>query len=536
MASTVFSKLALFLTLLSLTPSTVNASWRMVANTIVTGRVDPLINPNAVSGHVHDYAGGSNFGVTYDHDDMRSSSCSSVEIPEDKSGYWSPAVYYHVRDGSYKLLKSSYMVYYLHRGSNIKAFPKGFRMIAGSAVKNTVDPNDPASAAINYHCLGGGDGETLQFPEQYCPQGVRVQILFPSCWNGNDITSANFKDHVRYPVDGKEGNTCPDGFGTRLITLFLEHIIYMDGIDWYPGSLTLANGDSCGWSSHADFAMGWDPAILQQAVDQCTDSQANLDACDLLRNMKNSGSAAQCQPVKYLPLEDVGFYGTIPQLLGNNQQWGCGATKATTGSSNTPPLVAPYSVLANGWSEHGCIDEGDPYTNAMNGDKLVDNSMSPRTCVAYCDGKGFSMAAVASGDTCFCANTLEHNASMNLVDFGKCLMPCAGSHYEWCGGGRNLRLYTKTGEASVDSSYNYPPAGARLSQVYTSNGSSVPVVAPPTTGSTGTTTSTGSNDGNTSSDGNTVYGPSNPPKCSRRALSRKRRSILKRHARKHGFH
>ena len=46
-------------------------------------------------------------------------------------------------------------------------------MIAGSAVKNSVDPNDPASAAINYHCLGGPATEPLQFPDQFCPDGVR---------------------------------------------------------------------------------------------------------------------------------------------------------------------------------------------------------------------------------------------------------------------------------------------------------------------------------------------------------------------------
>ena len=50
MASTIISNLAFLLALLSLTPSAVNASWKMVANTVVTGRVDPLINPGTVSG------------------------------------------------------------------------------------------------------------------------------------------------------------------------------------------------------------------------------------------------------------------------------------------------------------------------------------------------------------------------------------------------------------------------------------------------------------------------------------------------------
>jgi len=157
----------------------------------------------------------------------------------------------------------------------------------------------------------------------------------------------------------------------------------------------------------------------------------------------------------------------------------------------------------------------------MTGDKLVDPSMSPQMCVSYCDGKGYSMAGLESGDTCFCANQLDHNGSMNVVDFAKCLDRCAGSHYEWCGGGRNLRLYTKTGDASVDSlDYNYPPAGAKLTQVYTADGSSVPVVSAPSTGS-----NSGSNSNTTPSTGgsNTTYGPNNPPTCSRRSLLSKKR-------------
>jgi hypothetical protein len=47
MASTILLHVALFSILMT---SVVNASWRMVANTLVTARVDPLISPNKVSG------------------------------------------------------------------------------------------------------------------------------------------------------------------------------------------------------------------------------------------------------------------------------------------------------------------------------------------------------------------------------------------------------------------------------------------------------------------------------------------------------
>lgn len=381
--------------LLSLRP--VDASWRMFANTLVSSRVDPLIAPGRVSAHVHDYVGGNNFGVTYDYNDQRGSSCSSIEIQSDLSGYWAPAVYYKGRDGSFTLLSSSYVVYYLHRGSNQVAFPEGFRMIAGSAVKNTLNPDSIPDQAINFHCLGTDLDETLEFPNQHCPGGVRVQIMFPSCWNGRDVTSTNFKDHVAYPTDGKEGRDCPSSHPVRLITLFLEHVIDTRDIDWYPGCLVLSNGDNKGWSSHADFTNGWDTNFLQQAINECTDPFANLASCGLLMQTQNGDLARQCQPNKYLPLEDVGFYGPISKLLGDNPVWGGGVAKVTSGGSNTPPLVAPWSVVTDGWQEHGCINEGDPYTNTMTGDHWVDQSMNPQNCVTHCDSLGFSMAGLASG-------------------------------------------------------------------------------------------------------------------------------------------
>jgi hypothetical protein len=35
----------------------VDAFWRMVCSTIQTGRIDPIVNPGAVSGHAHTVAG-----------------------------------------------------------------------------------------------------------------------------------------------------------------------------------------------------------------------------------------------------------------------------------------------------------------------------------------------------------------------------------------------------------------------------------------------------------------------------------------------
>lgn len=87
-----------------------------------------------------------------------------------------PAVYHKNSDGSFRLLKSAYIIYYLHRGTNLKAFPAGFRMIAGNAMRDSYAQGNAADEAISFHCLGPNT-ETPFFPDQPCPQGVRYVPL-----------------------------------------------------------------------------------------------------------------------------------------------------------------------------------------------------------------------------------------------------------------------------------------------------------------------------------------------------------------------
>jgi len=70
-------------------------------NNIVEERVDPIISPGGVSGHVHKIAGGNGFNVTMDYEQARASTCSSCPIKEDLSAYWTPKLYYHAENGSF---------------------------------------------------------------------------------------------------------------------------------------------------------------------------------------------------------------------------------------------------------------------------------------------------------------------------------------------------------------------------------------------------------------------------------------------------
>ena len=309
--------------------------------------------------------GGSEFTSTYNYDALRQSSCTSNVIPDDKSNYWAPAVYYkHRENGTLSLVPSDYGIYYLHRGTetHIQQFPAGLRMIAGSPTRSTMS-DIPADKAISFLCLdnNGTNVETYTIPKRYCPDGFLMHIIFQSCWNGKDVTSGNFKDHVSYPVDTHDGGTCPTTHPIRFITMRMEQIIHSQNLEYYDGGFVLSTGDNVGYSSHADFANGWDASdnsILQRAINTCTDAKDRISECPVLNPTKNYDYHL-CRPESKVLLEDVGFYGGLKKVPGDNAIWGGNVTKVSTGSI-TPPWGSPYSTLPSNWVEHGCIYGGAP--------------------------------------------------------------------------------------------------------------------------------------------------------------------------------
>ena len=68
---------------------------------LVRERLDPIVNPGAVSGHLHTISGGAGFSPSMTYAQARSAACSSCEIKEDFSNYWTPQLFYHAQNGSF---------------------------------------------------------------------------------------------------------------------------------------------------------------------------------------------------------------------------------------------------------------------------------------------------------------------------------------------------------------------------------------------------------------------------------------------------
>lgn len=170
------------------------------------------------------------------------------------------------------------------------------------------DPDQSSQAglrqkAIGFNCLNyakAPEGSLYRhflpdkaYLDANCADGVRFELMFPSCWNGKDITSKDHKSHVAYP-DLVMTGTCPPGFETRLVSLFYEIIYQTNQFAGQDGQFIISNGDPTGYGYHGDFMMGWDEGFLQQAVDTCTNLSGMIQDCPLF-TIQDSLAYSSCK-------------------------------------------------------------------------------------------------------------------------------------------------------------------------------------------------------------------------------------------------
>jgi hypothetical protein len=157
---------------------------------LISTRLDPIVQPGAASSHLHNVLGGNKFNATYDPQFLLSSTCTSSPITVDKSNYWAPAMYFMNKTTSttsttFTRVDSTFNIYYLPRGTqgDVKAFPEGFRMVAGDPDRNTYNSSLFEDQAISWVCLDFNNADNGQqspgFPTVNCPgQYFIVPFIF----------------------------------------------------------------------------------------------------------------------------------------------------------------------------------------------------------------------------------------------------------------------------------------------------------------------------------------------------------------------
>ncbi|KIK62169.1 hypothetical protein GYMLUDRAFT_58386 [Collybiopsis luxurians FD-317 M1] len=222
---------------------------------VVFARLDPIIDPGTVSGHVHSVVGGSNFGMTlstaslrplellvpasllpvhckdfiFDYTIITSSLDSRTGLSHlSMSGMSSVRSY--LLDTRPELIFFVTIDYLYNDAENgqpntVQAFPDDFQMIFGDMTLQSYNASSYAQQAVTFLCLdfNGISTKYKELPPVSCPSGIRAQINFPMCWDGKNLDSADHKSHVAFPSGGPESGTCDDpNFPVTLPRIFIE--------------------------------------------------------------------------------------------------------------------------------------------------------------------------------------------------------------------------------------------------------------------------------------------------------------------------
>lgn len=169
--------------------------------------------------------------------------------------------------------------------SSIKPIPLGLKMIAGNHMGRPGLEQDTSIA--RWHCQSWESDEatnprwSTSIPECAALDRLRMDIFFPSCWNGTDLDSADHKSHLAYPIESGALTICPS---THPVPIVRVSFHYAWGI--LPGMYDPVTESSRGWrlasdsydattstpggmSLHGDWFNAWHPEALKAIVDGC---------------------------------------------------------------------------------------------------------------------------------------------------------------------------------------------------------------------------------------------------------------------------
>jgi hypothetical protein len=293
--------------------------FRTTCNTAWIRYDDAIVLPGQ-EGASHNHTGAGNTKVDYDTVEStirtrNSPKGSCVGGAVNFSGYWVPTMLKGPMDAGIPVVPDWLLYYkpgnagYWYQGPDIISLPLGLVMVSGDA-KRTVGGGIP-----DFHCTtrftgglfpaGNPPGEMPQNCPYQQPSGqlgageqlrLWMGIGFNQCWDGTNLDSTNHKDHLAAMIVNGPGITattqagspgaqqykCPD---THPYIIPQITIIPMWPVP--PGETTsgwrLASdvylidnpSGGHGWSGHADWMNGWDPAILTQMVNGCSNKPLN---------------------------------------------------------------------------------------------------------------------------------------------------------------------------------------------------------------------------------------------------------------------
>jgi hypothetical protein len=144
---------------------------------------------------------------------------------------------------------------------SVVEYPPGLMLVGGDASAE----REQSTAVVAWSC-GTGSERDARPPDCTGAQSLRFIVTYPDCWNGADITSADFSDPGERNAVYSAVGECPESHPVHIPQLQFA-------IDYPPqpadtlDALTLSSGDII--TGHADFWNAWDQTKLGNEVAHC---------------------------------------------------------------------------------------------------------------------------------------------------------------------------------------------------------------------------------------------------------------------------
>uniref|UniRef100_A0A486XPJ7 Putative secreted protein n=1 Tax=Rheinheimera sp. BAL341 TaxID=1708203 RepID=A0A486XPJ7_9GAMM len=304
-----------------------------------SGYNDPIVYPGQKdAAHLHRFYGNTLLDENSDITSLFTSGESSCQGNElNRSAYWVPALLAPLYDlqtnerqvdeqgePAWQIVPAvvgnddeAHEVFYYSAGvddlSSIQPIPLGLKMIAGSAMGMPGMEQD--TSIVRWHCQSWESSDasnprwSSSIPECVAPDRLRMDIFFPSCWNGTDLDSADHKSHLAYPVNngGPNGTVCPASHPVPIIRVSFHYAYgvkpevydpqsrssrgWRFASDMYEVSTTTPGG----MSLHGDWFNAWHPEALQAVLDGCIVQQLDCHDGNLANGYRLSGTRAGSQ-------------------------------------------------------------------------------------------------------------------------------------------------------------------------------------------------------------------------------------------------
>ena len=194
---------------------------------------------------------------------------------------------------------------------SIQPIPVGLRMIAGNSMTQPGEEQD--SSVVRWHCQTweSDDATNPQFsatiPACSEPDRLRMDIFFPSCWDGENLDSADHRSHMAYPERVNGVTQCPETHPVPLVRVTYHyafgvrpeftHPVERSSQMWRIASdmYEVTEQQAGGLSLHADWFNGWHPSIMEAILENCIKGGLDCHDGNLANGYRLSGTRAGSQ-------------------------------------------------------------------------------------------------------------------------------------------------------------------------------------------------------------------------------------------------